>query len=83
MGLTDANVFETDYSTGIRNVLIKQNKLIEKIVVLIKPGKKSTYENLVDILDELEITDIERYALVDIGPEDLELRKNIGIQSGK
>lgn len=77
IGITAPNVRETDYSTtGIREILLKQNKIIDKIVVLIKPNDKSTYENLVDILDELEITDIERYALVDIGVEDRLIMEN-------
>ena len=71
IGMTDPQVHETDYSsTGIRKVLQDQNKLIDKMVVLVKPDTTSTYENLVDILDELEITSIERYALVDMDDED-------------
>jgi len=71
VGLTAPQVNETDYtSTGIRKVLQEQNELIEKMVVLIKPDENSTYENLVDILDELEITGMTRFALVDYTNED-------------
>jgi biopolymer transport protein ExbD len=71
VGMTDPQVYETDYSsTGVRKVLQEQNQLIDKMVVLIKPDTTSTYENLVDILDELEITSIERYALVDMDDDD-------------
>ncbi len=71
VGLTDPQVRETDYSaTGLRQVLLEQNQLIHKMVVLVKPEKTATYENLVDILDELDITGIARYALVDMGAED-------------
>jgi len=71
IGLTAPQVNESDYSaTGIRKVLQEQNELIEKMIVLIKPDETSTYENLVDILDELEITQMSRYALVEFGPED-------------
>jgi biopolymer transport protein ExbD len=71
VGMTDPQIQETDYSaTGIRKVLQEQNRLIDKIVVLIKPDTTSTYENLVDILDEIEITGIARFALVDMGDED-------------
>ena len=74
IGLTEPSVRETDYSaSGIRNVLLEQNKVIDKMVVLIKPSDKSTYENMVNILDELEITDIARYALVDMDNEDLNI----------
>lgn len=74
MGLTDAEVKESDYSsTGIREVLQANNQSIEKLVVLVKPDVTSTYENLVDILDELEICGVSRYALVDISDEDREI----------
>lgn len=71
IGMTDPEVRETDYSpSGIRNVLLEYNKMINRMVVLVKPDDMSTYENLVDILDELEITGIKRYALVDMSEED-------------
>ena len=74
MGLSDAEIKETDYSaSGIREVLQTNNQSIEKLVVLIKPDITSTYENLVDILDELEICGVSRYALVEISDDDREL----------
>lgn len=65
----------SDFSaTGIRKVLLQKNKEIgEDFVVVIKPMDKSKYKNMVDILDEMTITDTKRYAIVDILPEDLEL----------
>lgn len=71
VGLTEPQVQETDYSAdGIRRVLIEHRTRLEKLVVLVKPDSTATYENMVDILDELEIADIARYALVDMGEED-------------
>lgn len=80
MGLTDPEVRETNYSRGgIRKIFFEQNKMIDKMFVLIKPSDRSTYENLVDILDELEIGNIERYALVDMEVEDeIILNKYLG-----
>ena len=46
------------------------------LMVIIKPSKKSTYKNLVDILDEMAITNVGatgNYAIVDITPEELAL----------
>lgn len=43
---------------------IKSNKTAP--VVLIKSTDEATYENLVDILDEMQICNIARYAIVDI-----------------
>lgn len=71
MGVTDPRVSESDYTEdGIRSVLAEKRMELEKLVVLVKPDVSATYENMVDILDELEITDIARYALVDMGKED-------------
>ena len=47
------------------------------MVVLIKPSNDAIYKNVVDILDEMNISDIKRYALVEITPEDLDLIKNL------
>jgi hypothetical protein len=38
------------------------------MVVLIKPSDKSNYKNLVDVLDEMKITNVQSYAIVDITP---------------
>ncbi|WP_114781959.1 ExbD/TolR family protein [Botryobacter ruber] len=65
----------TDYSAnGIRKVLISPRiKSNDKMVVLIKPMDVSRYKNVVDILDEMKITDTKKYALVDINDADKEL----------
>src|ERR1044071_8368435 len=58
----ETNVAMTDYSsTGIRKVLLELNKSIKGMVVLIKPSDESRYQNLVDILDEMAISEITRY----------------------
>jgi biopolymer transport protein ExbD len=48
-------------------------------IVVIKGTDVSSYRNLVDILDEMAICNIGRYAIVDITPFDLELlaKKNL------
>ena len=50
-----------------------QNNEVKDLIVLIKPEDKTKYKNVVDILDEMQITNIARYALVDITPQDLDL----------
>lgn len=40
-------------------------------VVMIKAADDANYKNLVDILDEMQICNIGRYAIVDITPDDL------------
>jgi biopolymer transport protein ExbD len=68
----------TDFSAdGIRKILVERNSTIQDMVVLIKPTDEANYKNVVDILDEMNISNIKRYALVDITPLDLELIKNL------
>jgi biopolymer transport protein ExbD len=44
------------------------------LIVIIKPSKKSTYRNLVDVLDEMAISKVPTYAIVnDISPEEMKL----------
>jgi biopolymer transport protein ExbD len=74
LGITDPKVERSDFSNdGIRKVLLHQNAQIKELVVLIKPSDESKYKNVVDILDEMNISNIARYALVDITPVDKEL----------
>jgi len=57
---------------GIRTVLLPRVKSIPEVtgnkdkgmIVIIKPTKKSTYKNLVDILDEMAICKVPTYAIV-------------------
>jgi biopolymer transport protein ExbD len=76
-GVKEPNVSTTDYSAeGIRHVLNKKNKEIGvDLVVVIKAMKKAKYKNLVDILDEMNITHTKRFAVVDITTQDEELVK--------
>jgi biopolymer transport protein ExbD len=70
---------------GIRKELISVNKKVyeysankgysEKgVTVIIEPSKKSSYGNLVDILDEMRINNIKSYGIVDyFTPEESKL----------
>ncbi|MBT1690328.1 ExbD/TolR family protein [Dawidia soli] len=51
---------------GIRKVLLEKRAQIENLYVMIKPSDKSRYQNMVDILDEMAITEISRFSLVKI-----------------
>jgi biopolymer transport protein ExbD len=70
IGLTPP-VTTTGYGKdGVRKVLLEQNRANPKLMVLIKPEDKSKYENMVDILDEMDITATKRFAIVDYTPDD-------------
>lgn len=70
---------------GIRKELLKQKKEVlaysaalgkpkNGIIVIIKPTKKATYRNLVDMLDEMAITGVDTYAIVpEFSPEETKL----------
>ncbi|RDV14113.1 biopolymer transporter ExbD [Pontibacter diazotrophicus] len=76
------DVLEADYSAnGIRKVLVSpQVKSNDKMTVMIKPMETSRYKNVVDMLDELKITDTRKFALVEYSDADAELlaQQNIG-----
>jgi len=88
MGLLDAPIIapkDIKYGKeGIRKELLKRKSALLKyssktkkpdnLVVIIKPTKKSNYGNLVNILDELEIANIDSYAIVpEFTPEETKL----------
>jgi biopolymer transport protein ExbD len=56
----------------------------ENFVVVIKPDQDATYKNTVDILDEMTINNVKRYAMVDILPVEYQLiqatEKSTGIK---
>jgi len=68
--------------SGLRKEILRLVKEIPEttgdknkgMIVIIKPTKKSTYRNLVDILDEMAICNVPTYAIVnDISPEEQKL----------
>jgi biopolymer transport protein ExbD len=70
---------------GLRKALIENGKKVAEthaapdnfMIVLIKPSDKSTYENLVNALDELNITNVQSKAIVKISPMEIgDLQKN-------
>lgn len=61
----------TNYSKdGVRKVVLQHTRANPKMMVLIKPKDESRYENMVNILDEMDITDTKRYAIVEYSPDD-------------
>ncbi|MDB5014818.1 MAG: outer rane transport energization protein ExbD [Daejeonella sp.] len=74
-------------SKGIRKAIIENKKKVlaetgdpkKGLIVLIKPSEKSKYVNLVDILDEMKVSDVDRYAIVDITQPEIGLLKRENI----
>ncbi len=75
------SMLATNYSAdGLRKIIINKKKEVatkfgdaREMVVLIKPTSRSTYQNLVDVLDEMLINSVTRYMLLDINAEENKL----------
>ena len=50
------------------------------LVVIIKPTDGATYKNLVDVLDEMQICSIGKYAIVEVEDGDFTLIENLQLQ---
>jgi biopolymer transport protein ExbD len=69
--------FKSSTFKEIRTVILdKKRKTNEKdFMVILKPNEESVYRNVVDILDEMSINVVKRYALVDISDGENQLIK--------
>lgn len=50
------------------------------LIVVIKATDKSKYKNMIDILDEMLICNIGRYAIVDITPVEIDMLKGVNLE---
>ena len=95
----DGSNFKSSTYKEIRDVIIKKKKdvmemgkaqgypkdtLDKDFMVIIKPNTEATYKNTVDILDEMNITNTRRYALVEMNDLDAKLLEVVtGSPDGK
>jgi len=70
-GLDPTKIQTSNFKT-IRDVILDKKRRTDPkdFMVIIKPTKDATYKNTVNILDEMKIDDVKRYALVDITPDE-------------
>ena len=73
-GNDPAKMQTTGYN-DVRDIILKKKASTPEpdLFIIIKPDKDATYKNAVDILDEMKIDDIDRYAMVN--PTDDEYNK--------
>lgn len=82
--LTPENLNDTDYSAeGIRKVIQTTASRAENpkmFTVIIKPTDDASYKNVVDVLDEMEITKSTKYGMKDADAKEVEVYK---LKAGK
>ena len=73
-GDNKSEMFYTTYA-GIRKVIQNKQKLVasilktrEKMILLINPTDNSRYQNLIDILDEVQINGVQHYYISNSRP---------------
>ena len=64
--------------TGLRKALVNTSKSVfektgKPMIVVLKPSAHSVYSNFVSALDELNITNIQSYAVAQISPKDIDM----------
>jgi biopolymer transport protein ExbD len=69
----EAKAQERIIKEGLRNTTPREECLDQDFLVVIKPTPDATYKNTVDILDEMTINKVRRYAIVKIAQTELDL----------
>jgi biopolymer transport protein ExbD len=71
----DAANFKSSNFKDIRTEILnkKQSTDPKDFVIVIKPDQDCTYKNVVDMLDEMLIDEVKRYATVEIAPVEYQL----------
>ncbi len=71
--LSDKRMTDAQYKEAVKAVKKASNDLM----VLIKPTENSNYRNLIDVLDEMQICGVDKYAIVDVEDGDNFLMENL------
>ncbi|MGN6542672.1 MAG: ExbD/TolR family protein [Ginsengibacter sp.] len=71
----DPTKMQTTGYKAVRQIILDKKKSTPAadLFIIIKPDKDATYKNAVDILDEMDINDIGKYAMVDPTPDEYSL----------
>jgi biopolymer transport protein ExbD len=77
----DGILEQTNYDPqGVRKVITNHNRSIADPIIVIKPSETSRYKNMVDILDEMAITQSKKYAMTEVTPADSLLMANTNVK---
>jgi biopolymer transport protein ExbD len=73
--LEDQLVKKEIADTTYKRLAVKEKGDPKALTVLIKADDQAIYKNVIDVIDELNICNIGKYAVVDMGAKELELLK--------
>jgi biopolymer transport protein ExbD len=72
LGTDQSSMKKTDYAKGIRRAINQQRMRVRErfgdpkdLLVVIKPANGASYQNVVNMLDEMLINQVSRYMIVD------------------
>lgn len=83
-GLPESGIKATDYGkTGLRALLQDFKSDAEKPVALIKPHPDCSFANVIELLDEMNVNNIERYAIDQVSDQELQIMQAAGIPTSK
>lgn len=71
----DGSNFKNTNFNGLRQIILnkKRSTPVDDLVIVVKPDTDATFKDVVDVLDEMTINVIKRYAMVDIAEPELML----------
>lgn len=71
----DPTKIQTSNFKAIRDIILDKKRRTDPkdFMVIIKPSQDATYKNTVNMLDEMKIDGVKRYAMVDISPDEYKL----------
>jgi biopolymer transport protein ExbD len=83
LGMTDKPLIAptvTAYGKDLNKTILDLSKRVKastgrNLMVIVKPSAHSVYNSLVNTIDELNITQVNSYAIIDITPKDIDLLK--------
>lgn len=76
----DLKTMQASSFSGIRSVILSKKVKTKPsdFIVILKPSREASYKNTIQILDEMNINAVIRYAMVDIDPVEYEWIQNLG-----
>ncbi len=68
------------WGKDFRKLVIDENKANPRLVTLIKVDRKAKYQDMINILDELNLDNVTRFSLAPITPQDKQELAKVGAQ---